>query len=60
MEAIASGALEPMHPSQEHFLRAARGEVSAEGPAETAWIKFVRDYPDRQSLAPTAVSDATR
>ncbi len=60
MEAIASGALKPMHPSQEHFRRAARGEVSAEGPAETAWIKFVRDYPDRRMLAPQAAADEAR
>ncbi len=51
MEAMASGSLAPTHPVQEHFVRAVRGEVAPDIAAETAWIKFIRDYPDRQALA---------
>ncbi len=57
MEAIASGALAPFHPVQEHFVRAARGEVSPNGEIETAWFKFSREYPDRRSLARNAADD---
>lgn len=60
MEAIASGALAPVHPMQEHFLRAARGEIDPEGPAETAWIKFIREHPDRRTLSPDLAVDQAR
>ena len=47
MEAMASGKLVPFHPSQEHFVKAVRGDLPPEGPVETAWIKFRAEYPDR-------------
>ena len=50
MEAMAAGDLVPFHPSQSHFVKAVRGEVRAENEVETAWIKFVHDYPDRSGL----------
>jgi len=56
MDALASGAIEPAHGSHEHFLRAIRGEVEPNGEFETAWIKFSREYPDRQAL-PTRIPD---
>ena len=48
LDALASGVLAPFHPSQEHFIRAIRGEVPPDSEAETAWIKFGREYPDRR------------
>lgn len=48
LDALASGVLAPFHPSQEHFIRAIRGEVSPDSEVETAWIKFSREYPDRR------------
>lgn len=59
MEAIASGGLAPIHPVQEHFVRAARGEVSPDNELESAWIKFSREYPDRRSLAQNAADEGT-
>ena len=47
MEAMASGELIPFHPSQEHFVKAIRGDLLPDSPVETAWIKFIQDYPDR-------------
>ena len=47
MEAMASGKLVPFHPSQEHFVKAAHGDLPPESPVETAWIKFRAEYPDR-------------
>lgn len=49
MAALASGAIEPM-PGQLHFVQASRGEKTPENEAETAWIKFTRQYPDRSSF----------
>jgi pimeloyl-ACP methyl ester carboxylesterase len=60
MEAIASGMLRPLDSSQEHFLRAARGEVTPAGDVETAWLKFSRDYPDRRAFAPEVAADEAR
>ncbi len=53
MDALASGAIAPAHPAHEHFVRAIRGEVAAETPSESAWIKFRAAFPDRSDL-PTA------
>jgi hypothetical protein len=39
MEALTSGAIEPNTPEQQHFVRAARGEVDAQTPFERAWAK---------------------
>jgi pimeloyl-ACP methyl ester carboxylesterase len=50
MDALASGALPAIHPLQEHFVRASRGEVPPNLPIEIAWQKFTRDYPDRGQL----------
>lgn len=50
LDALAKGSISPIHPLQEHFLRAARGEVAPSSEMETAWAKFSRDYPDRSSL----------
>lgn len=47
MEAMAAGKLAPIHPSQEHFVKAVRGELPPDSPVETAWIKFLAEYPDR-------------
>lgn len=50
MEAMASGALLPIHPTQDHFVRASRGEIPPSAPIEIAWLKFTHDYPDRRQL----------
>jgi uncharacterized protein YifE (UPF0438 family) len=57
LDAMASGAIAPFHPAQAHFLAVVRGEARPGNPAETAWLKFVKDYPDRRALdlAPAAV-----
>ena len=48
MDAIASGALTPLDPSQQHFVRAVNGDLEPNSAIETAWIKFIREYPDRR------------
>jgi pimeloyl-ACP methyl ester carboxylesterase/uncharacterized protein YifE (UPF0438 family) len=53
MEALATGTLPAIHPIQEHFVRASRGEVQPNQPIEIAWQKFTRDYPDRRRLGET-------
>ena len=54
MEALTSGALKPIHPLQEHFVRTSRGEAAPEIPIEFAWNKFIRDYPDRSRFREAA------
>lgn len=51
LDALASGALDPISPVQEHFIRAIRGDVPPTSEMETAWIKFNREYPDRRAFA---------
>jgi uncharacterized protein YifE (UPF0438 family) len=43
MEALASGAIAPATPSQEQFVRAARGEVEPATPFELAWAKVRKE-----------------
>ncbi len=50
MDAMVAGTLKPVDPFQEHFVAACRGQVRPNQPAETAWLKFNRDYPDRSKL----------
>lgn len=43
---LAKGALDPLgKPSLEHFVAVAQGRAEAQTPPETAWLKFVRDFP---------------
>jgi pimeloyl-ACP methyl ester carboxylesterase len=50
MDALASGIIAPIHPAQEHFVQACRGETPPSNEAETAWLKFNKEYPDRSGL----------
>ncbi|MBI5585180.1 MAG: DUF413 domain-containing protein [Deltaproteobacteria bacterium] len=50
MEALAAGSIRPFHPAQEHFVRVCRGEESPDNDVEKAWLRFVKEYPDRSSL----------
>ena len=43
MEALVSGAIQPTTPSQEQFLRVARGEGEPTTDFERAWAKVVRE-----------------
>ena len=47
MAALASGAIEPVHATHTHFVRAVRGELPPDKAFETAWIKFSQDFPER-------------
>jgi pimeloyl-ACP methyl ester carboxylesterase len=49
MNALASGELAPLQPSQKHFVAALRGETSPRGEMETGWMKFAREYPDQRA-----------
>jgi uncharacterized protein YifE (UPF0438 family) len=50
MEALESGTIVPVHPAQAHFVQVCRGEKSPGNDAETAWLKFSKEYPDRSGL----------
>ncbi len=50
LEALSSEAVTPLDPVQRHFVQVCRGEKSPENEIETAWLKFVGEYPDRKGL----------
>jgi pimeloyl-ACP methyl ester carboxylesterase len=50
MDALASGAIAPIHPFQAHFVQVFRGEQSPDNPVEQAWARFIKEYPDRSGL----------
>lgn len=47
LRALARGDIEPASPYQERFLGVLRDGLPAEAPAETGWIKFAEDFPER-------------
>jgi uncharacterized protein YifE (UPF0438 family) len=57
MEALVSGLITPSTPEQEHFLRAARGQVAAETPFERVWAKLLRS-PNQRSAAGLLLDEA--
>jgi pimeloyl-ACP methyl ester carboxylesterase len=50
MDALVEGRLKPVDPFQSHFIAACHGEVRPTNPAETAWLKFNKAFPDRAGL----------
>jgi uncharacterized protein YifE (UPF0438 family) len=50
LEALATGEIAPSHPAHAHFVEVVRGKASPDNPAERAWVKFARQYPDRKAL----------
>lgn len=40
MDALVAGELKPIHPLQEHFVAACRGQCAPNVPAERAWLKY--------------------
>ncbi len=44
MEALASGAISPTTPTQEHFVRAAHGEVEPSTEFERVWAKLRNEH----------------
>jgi hypothetical protein len=57
MEALATGAIAPVTPEQQHFLQAARGEVTPETPFERVWAKL-RQQPPPAAPPPEAPEEA--
>ena len=43
---LVSGAIQPFHSDQEHFVHAVRGEVKANNIIEKDFIRLIRDFPD--------------
>ena len=43
MDALVAGEVKPIHPLQEHFIAACRGECSPNTPAEKAWLKYDKE-----------------
>lgn len=51
MDALASGAIAPMNPEQEHFVQVCRGDASPDNDYEQDWLRFVKEYPNRKSTS---------
>jgi uncharacterized protein YifE (UPF0438 family) len=53
LEALASGAIQPMTAEQEHFLRVDREEAEASTVCERAWLRLKgrREYEHEQEIA---------
>ena len=47
MDALVAGRLQPLDPSQTHFVDYCRGKGTVKYPAESAWTKLCRALPDR-------------
>jgi uncharacterized protein YifE (UPF0438 family) len=54
LEALAAGAIRPMSPDQEHFLKVDREEAEPLTVCERAWVRLKgrRDYEQEQQMAP--------
>jgi triacylglycerol esterase/lipase EstA (alpha/beta hydrolase family) len=47
MDALVAGRLQPLDPSQAHFVEYCRGKGAVKFPTESAWTKLCRALPDR-------------
>ncbi|MBX9629463.1 MAG: DUF413 domain-containing protein [Burkholderiales bacterium] len=45
LRAIATGALAPIFPEDQHFIAVAQGRTAPAHEPESAWVKFSADYP---------------
>ena len=54
LEALATGAIEPVTPEQEHFLKVDREEAEPETVAERAWVRLKgrRQYEIEEQITP--------
>ncbi len=54
LEALASGAIQPVTPEQEHFLQVDREEVEPSTVCERAWVRLKgrREYEAEEKSAP--------
>lgn len=50
LDALATGRIAPMDQYNNHFVQVCRGEASPNTPIEEAWLRFVKEYPDRDRL----------
>jgi triacylglycerol esterase/lipase EstA (alpha/beta hydrolase family) len=50
VDAMATGVIAPIHPIQTHFVQVCRGEKSPNSDFEKAWLRFIKQYPDRNAL----------
>jgi uncharacterized protein YifE (UPF0438 family) len=46
LTALSSGKLDAVEQRQAHFVKVSQGKAKALNVVETAWLKFVRDYPE--------------
>jgi uncharacterized protein YifE (UPF0438 family) len=55
MEALVSGAIRPVTPEQEHFLRVDRDQAGPTTVCERAWVRLKghREYEREESIAPS-------
>jgi uncharacterized protein YifE (UPF0438 family) len=54
LQALASGAIQPLTPEQEHFLQVDRDEAAPETLYERAWVRLKgrREYERGEEIAP--------
>ena|SRR2546430_10236357 len=59
MEALAAGAIQPVTPEQERFLRVDREEVEPSTVSERAWLRLKgrREYEQEQQISPPPSED---
>ncbi len=50
MDALVAGEIKPIHPLQEHFVAACRGQCAPNVPAERAWLKFDKERTTRRAV----------
>lgn len=56
MEALSAGAIRPLTPEQEQFVRAARGEAEPRTEFERVWSKYVQKRKPAEAVGPLEAS----
>ena len=46
LAALSSGKIDAVNQMQAHFVQVSQGKAEAQTIADTAWLKFVKDYPE--------------
>ncbi len=50
LDALAAGSISPTEDYHHHFLQVCRGEEAPDTPIEKTWLRFVKEYPERDRL----------
>ncbi|MDK9708387.1 MAG: DUF413 domain-containing protein [Desulforhopalus sp.] len=50
LEALAAGRIQPIDPIHSHFVRVIQGVEGPDTPVEKDWMRFIKEYPQRDGL----------